>query len=217
LISTLTNLLNELGIHQLYLFFALSWGILQVFLMPPFMFPDEEGHFLRSWGVADLQLVQPELRLILPENVLKLVDEINHAQIKEKKIGFGRIKPYFKDDIGSITKESYVHFCAYNWLGYIPQAVGITLVKIFHGSPLHALYSGRLLNLLTGVLLIYLAIKSLPFGREIFLIVALLPMTMHQMSSLSNDALTIAGLLFFLLKYFIFIRKIELQIVVLFI
>ena len=134
---------------------------------------------------------------MVPENILRMAVEVDPVKVKNKLCFFNDVKKYFKERVSSIEKEVSNHFCAYNPIGYIPQAVGIRFGRILDLSPLHIFYLGRLFNLLAAVFLIFNAIKFAPFGKEIFLFTGLLPMTIHQLASLSCDALTISGLMFF--------------------
>ena len=193
----MSKLKNWLDIQHIFLFFALSWGIIQLFILPPFQVPDEQTHFLRAWGVSNFQFVCKDMKVMVPENILRMAVEVDPVKVKNKLCFFNDVKKYFKERVSSIEKEVSNHFCAYNPIGYIPQAVGIRFGRILDLSPLHIFYLGRLFNLLTAVFLIFNAIKFAPFGKEIFLFTGLLPMTIHQLASLSCDALTISGLMFF--------------------
>lgn len=80
---------------------------------------------------------------------------------------------------------------------YIPQALGITLARLFGMNSICLLYLGRLFNLLFFVFMTSLSIKRLPFGKEVLLGVALLPMTLHLSASFSYDVM-IMGCMFYL-------------------
>ena len=51
-----------------------------------------------------------------------------------------------------------------------------------------ALFLGRLANLLLFAALPALAVKVAPFGKRVFTVAALLPMTLHLAASFSRDA-----------------------------
>ncbi len=85
---------------------------------------------------------------------------------------------------------------------YFPQAIGMFIGKIFHGSPLSLLYIGRVFNLLFSIVIIYLAIRITPFFKWIFLLLGLMPMTLSLCASLSKDAMIIS-LAFLLIALFL--------------
>lgn len=193
--------------HHLFLFFALVWGIVQLLIMPPFQVPDEPGHFLRAWGVSDGQFVNHELNVRIPENVIKLWKDTEIIDVRNGKCCFKKLLTHLNDKIDSKETIVAVAFCAYNPIGYIPQSIGINIAKKFNLSPLYAFYFGRFFNLLVGAILIFYAIKYVPFGKDIFLFTALFPMTIHQLASFSNDALTLSGLMFLTSQIIYFSQK----------
>ncbi len=80
-------------------------------------------------------------------------------------------------------------------LAYLPQALGIAAARLLNLNTLPLLYLGRVCNLLFFVLMTWLAMKRLPFGKEVLFGVALLPMTLHLSASYSYDVM-IMGCLF---------------------
>ena len=80
-------------------------------------------------------------------------------------------------------------------LAYAPQAAGVALGRLLNLNTLSLLYLGRVCNLLFFVLMTWLAMKLLPFGKEVLFGVALLPMTLHLSASFSYDVM-IMGTLF---------------------
>ncbi|MET1032960.1 MAG: DUF2142 domain-containing protein, partial [Candidatus Saccharimonadales bacterium] len=101
---------------------------------------------------------------------------------------------------GDRTFVDFPETAVYSPISYIPQTIGIVLVKFFNPPMLVVLYAARIINLLVFIALIFLAIKLMPVGRWILVVVALLPMTIQQMSSASQDTVTI-GIIFIALAY----------------
>ena len=77
---------------------------------------------------------------------------------------------------------------------YLPQAAGIAIARILRLDSLKLAYLGRLCNLLFFVGITWLALKRMPFGREVLFGVALLPMTLHLSASFSYDVMILAGM-----------------------
>ena len=82
-------------------------------------------------------------------------------------------------------------------IAYVPQAIGISAARLLGLNTLCLLYFGRLCNLLFFIGMLYLAVKRIPFGKEVLLGVALLPMTLHLAASFSYDVM-ILGCMFLL-------------------
>lgn len=80
---------------------------------------------------------------------------------------------------------------------YGPQALGMALVRAMDWGTLPLLYLGRLCNLVFFVFMTWLAMKRLPFGKEILFGTALLPMTLHLSSSFSYDVMIMGCMFYF--------------------
>lgn len=82
-------------------------------------------------------------------------------------------------------------------LAYVPQALGISLARVMHLNSIWLAYLGRLCNLLFFVAMNALAMKRLPFGKEVLFGVALLPMTLHLSASFSYDVMIMGCMFYF--------------------
>ncbi len=97
---------------------------------------------------------------------------------------------------GPVKVLSYVSH--YGPIGYLPQAVGVGVGRLIGAPPLISFYLARLANLLVAVTLLFFAVRLAPFGKQLFVLIALLPVTMLELASVSCDALTIAGAILFI-------------------
>ncbi len=77
-------------------------------------------------------------------------------------------------------------------LAYVPQALGFTLARALDLSSIALLYLGRFFNLLLFAAVGTLTIKQLPFGKNVFFGVSILPMSLHLAASLSYDVVILA-------------------------
>lgn len=77
-------------------------------------------------------------------------------------------------------------------LAYVPQALGFTLARVLGLNSIALLYLGRFLNLLLFAAVGVLTIKRLPFGKNVFFGVSILPMSLHLAASLSYDVVILA-------------------------
>ena len=190
----------------IFLVIALAWGLLQVFIVPPLQVPDEGDHWFRAWALTDGQLTaDPQGMLELPGTFANAVGFYT-GQISDTRVlpaslvglpGFTGYEDLFNGagSSSSVTVASRVGF--YGPVGYLPQAAGIGLGRLVGASPLVCFYLARLANLVAAVTLLFFAIRLAPFGKQLFVLIALLPMTMFELASVSCDALTIAGAIFF--------------------
>ena len=88
----------------------------------------------------------------------------------------------------------------YSPVQYIPQSIGIAIARIFTSRTLVMAYFGRIMNAIMSIILMYLAIKLIPFGKKILFTIAFIPIAVEGFTSLSADAITIS-ISFLLLAY----------------
>ncbi|MCI8465131.1 MAG: DUF2142 domain-containing protein [Lachnospiraceae bacterium] len=175
--------------EKLFLVCALVLGTVWMFLMPPLSAPDEIVHYSTAYQWSNRML------LIEP------VDEDGLIRMRAEDAG----APF--TILNSHTKENYqVFFDALSEpcqdssmvsftyepvkmgiFPYFPQAVGITIGRLLHLGWAGTMLLGRLGNLLFFVFCMYQAIKRAPFGKMIFFVVSMLPMTQELVSSFSYD------------------------------
>ena len=92
--------------------------------------------------------------------------------------------------------------------GYLPQALGIFIAKLFDMNVIWMLWLGRIFNLICYAGLISLAIKKSPVLKIPLLAVACIPLSIYQAASVSIDSMII-GLGILTIAYFIYLYKAE--------
>gem|GEM_PF-370940 len=70
----------------------------------------------------------------------------------------------------------------------LPSALGIALARLLGLSSILLFYMGRFFNIIFASILICLAVRITPIGRNAMMAAALLPMTLHLVGSYSYDA-----------------------------
>jgi len=196
----MSAMLRDIKIENIYLAAALTFGLLFVFINPPFTgVPDEGAHFFKAWSVANGQLKCTGHDAI-PKTAAELPDKIQPVKIQKidgKKISGSKMKDALLAKDSGETQMIGGIICGAVPFGYISPAIGLNIGRLLHFSPLLDFYLARLFNLLLAVFLTYWAIRIIPFGKIIFLLVALLPITIQQFASLSYDALHISLIFLF--------------------
>jgi len=201
--------IGKLSVQRIFLFFSVTWGVLTVFLTPPFQVPDENVHFFRIYHISTGHFVaginHNQIGGFIPESVLRLDSVFSKIRFKP-----GR-KVSREDWLHAINiplnpeRQSFANFqfvAHYSPVPYLPQTLGLMLPRLLQLRPLFLLYAARLGNLFIWTILIYLAIGITPLSGWMFLLVALLPMSVFQGASVSGDAM--ANGLAFLLTALIF-------------
>ncbi|MDY7991475.1 DUF2142 domain-containing protein [Paenibacillus polymyxa] len=188
-------------VENKFLIIALLFGLCWMFLLPPFQAPDEESHFFRAYGISSGKLICENIGVsnagsYLPDNInlfqqsLGAEDIKFHYEVKQDLSKFQKAKNMYPSNTESFL--AYGNACAYSPIPYIPQVLGIEFGKLFHASWLIIFYLARLINFLAFIGVIYYTIKISPKLKYLILLLALMPMMLHQAVSLSPDALTVS-------------------------
>lgn len=181
---------------NIFLAAALIGGVLFVLLTPPFQVPDEHTHFYRAYQVSEGGWLAERRGESSGGALPRSVADVNtHSEVMfhpERKLKAS----YIFDALSTPLAPQQRRFVAFENttiiapLPYLPQAAGIAIGRWLDLPPLALMYLGRLTNLLTWALLVYVAILTLPFYRRTLALLALLPMSLFQAASLSADAFT---------------------------
>jgi hypothetical protein len=205
--SAASRALDRARLEYVFLVVALFWGVAQVFLMPPLQVPDEGDHWFRAWAMTDGQFTADKQGMLTLPGVFARTVDIYTGLVSDSTIlppslegqpGFSGYEDMFDGPGPPDTVRIVSRVANYGPIGYLPQAAGIAVGRLIGAPPLICFYLARLANLLAAVTLLFFAIRLAPFGKQLFVLIALLPVTMMELASISSDALTIAGAVFFI-------------------
>lgn len=146
----------------IFIIFAFIFGVIFMFLTPPYKVPDESSHLLRACEVAD--------GIFYNKTPAQNVDCDKYIQKQ-----FSLIRPA---EVYQVT--------GYPPVLYAFSALGLNAGKLWGGAVMF--YLGRIFNLLMWIALIAVAIRITPVFKYQFLFAALLPMSVYVGMSLSADA-----------------------------
>ena len=176
---------------------ALLFGSVFVFLIPPFQSPDEPSHFLRAFQVSEgaffPETADRRLGGDLPASLMQLRDsfsflKMNYDARVDKKLIFNCLNiPLDK------TRRAFADFpntAVYAPTAYPAQAIAIGALRGCGGTPLQMLYAARLANLLLWILLVFAAIRMMPFAQHLLAAFALLPASLAMAASANADVMT---------------------------
>ncbi|HLF77019.1 MAG TPA: DUF2142 domain-containing protein, partial [Dehalococcoidia bacterium] len=179
------------------LFFAYIGVALAIFAfyVPPFQKSDELAHFYRAVSLTNLDLVcktdADGNRYYPMKQKYAAVESVFHvwdvALQYNKKFDNSWLNARFTDP--SYQQEVRVdHPCDFSPLGYAPSSAGVLLGKPFE-SPLASLYLGRLAGALFFLGGVIVALKVTPERyRPLVYLYAALPSVLHQVTTISYDA-----------------------------
>ena len=180
---------------------ALLFGALFAAVTPPFQTPDEPAHFYRAYlvseGRLDLLPARDRTAAPLPVSVHRIGTDLLAGLPfhPERKIAPRAILEAFRIPLTPGRREPvfFHNTLQYTFLPYVPQAIGIAAGRLLGAPPLALLYLARLTNLLCGALAIAFAVRRLPALAWLAAMVALTPMSLSLLGSVSADVTTIAS------------------------
>ena len=186
--------------HWAFLAVLLAASCLYTMVLPPYSSPDEEGHFnsayrmVNRWdGYGDKDF---EYRTFYKRGSDK-------SKVFEEKYTTPLTYDYIYENFGEKCTDSEFAAFPESWLVtdfkgvYFVGALAIKLSHILGLGYVGMMYLGRLFNLLFFGICTFFAIKITPVGKEIFMTLALLPITLHLSNSFSRDVFVFSmGFLF---------------------
>lgn len=198
-LSSETGRIDEKVILRAWVITCSVLGCLYCFLMPVGCVPDEDYHYKHSYMYSDILLGQEfetnsltmrrcdaEIDVLVSTDVYANADDyraVMNTPIFASEADAQQITHTF--DHRSLSFSS-------NWPQIrLPSALGITLGRVLNLNGFLTFYLGRLFNLGYYMALVYAAIRISTIGRNAFIAVSLLPMTLHLAASLSYDATAI--------------------------
>lgn len=200
--------------EKIFVLFALFFGFLMVFLIPPFQSPDETAHLCRAYGISRGQFfpqkVNGSVGSFLPENLLKFLKASTNSDSMD--LFFAKPVKYSPEKIKLISKinidnnktifTDYANMARLSPISYLPQSTGILVASLFSKSIFWILIAGKIVTLLFYTLLGYYSIKSIPFLKWACVFWLLCPMSLSLGASISADAVLISVSVLYISKIF---------------
>lgn len=202
--------------EKVFLLFFSFYGLITLFLMPPFQIPDEHRHFYNSYKFSKRIYSNPAN---LPSLLVEFVENTKFNKISESSenkehllnlINLSKIK---LSEEKKNQKEVYLEttVAMYNPIVYIPQSLGLTIGSFLKLPILFGFYLGRLFVFLVCLITTYLSIKEAPQKiKSLILITSLFPTVVQEAISYSVDALINAFSFLFIAYFFkLYLKKYE--------
>lgn len=184
---------KDLKPEKALLYIVPIFAILMSITIPVSRGHDEFAHWIRSYEVSEGVLLTPiidnQAVTTLPKAVQNVVAEREKAVFKYvDAIKLLDVK-IDENDVGPFYNPNAATYC---FVQYLPQATGINIGQLFTDNPLLLAYMARLVNLITCMIILYFAIKLIPFGKNILLLIATIPIAIEGFTTMSPDGITIA-------------------------
>ncbi len=178
------------------------FGMAFMFVMPPFSCPDEKYHFLGAYHLSNMMMgvkddTASRHAMVRKEDADFLLNE--HPGIDDYSLLFSAGSWTGKADSELVLFEDEKYYDCF-YLGYLPQVIGITIGRLLGLRQLPTMMLARMFSLATFLFFFVLALKTIPFGKELLSLIALFPMTLELISGISYDGIVLGMSFFFIAK-----------------
>lgn len=196
--------------ERIFLAVAAGAGLLMILSLPPHKVGlDEEIHFGRAWYFFDTLAgketvtVHPVMNDLITASMNNWPESIPQSEEERKEE-----ERFWNTNLSWNTSAPSDEYQQENYqvklytFSYLPQALMIQLGRSLH-LPFTWIYQmGRLGNLILYCAVVFLAIRKIPFGKRIMLVLALMPTAMFSAVTYTYDttvtAFTFLGLAYLL-------------------
>ncbi|MDK2936171.1 MAG: hypothetical protein PWP62_1179 [Eubacteriaceae bacterium] len=180
----------------------IGFGCLMAVMTPILDTPDETAHFSRA-----MYLVQGDLKVQAEDSQLLISQDYQIIKSEQGETVVNNDLSVADTSLKIVESDGLKATNAYSFISYIPQALGLGIGRFLNLTLLWSYYLGRITNVITYALLAAIAIRLTPVYKNIFFMIATMPMSVYLAASYNQDAfgmgmilLTIALFLFLLNK-----------------
>ncbi len=174
---------------KIYLVIALLFGLAFLVTSPPCAVPDEPVHLYRIFRIAQGTFFSgAEIKLPDLDAYCDLCNLVGFD--RESQNLKTQLKMFLTSPGGSLDDKGLVE--SYTPLPYLPAATSVKALMFLKPNLAVFLYVARLATFLAALAITYYAICITPYGRWLFVVLALMPTRLFLMASFSPDAITSA-------------------------
>lgn len=169
-----------------FLVLGIVWGMLFMLFFPPNTTPDERAHEATAYAKANTILGKEALDS--QGNVI--VRKTDAAILDVNDISLDTYK-YIYDALKDTTDEDRISFARgplnVPIMAHFPQTIGVAVGWLIHANGMVTLYIGKLFAVLFYLICCYFAIKWIPWGKMVLMVISLFPMSLELAGSFSYD------------------------------
>ena len=204
LIVFILAVFRKASVGRIFIISAVFLAFIYSFLIPPYCVPDERAHIDAVYSISnDLMGIEKNSA---PGRIYKRACDIDNTKENTMDVTVERYRETFQSLFEKAENEKLVLASADNpvgnvtFLNYLPAAFGFTIARIMHFNMMTMIMFGRWMNALVSIILMWIGIKKIPFGKVTLAIIGLFPIVLQQISSCSYDGILI-GAVFVYLAY----------------
>lgn len=182
---------HQWKIEKIFLIFGITIGSIFTLAMPLGRAPDEASHFLRIYEIleghmtSDYNAEKDLLGSEEPGDIMAVERfSVNHNGLTYKNI-IEHLGDHADGEVIFVDNTAY----GYSPISYTPQIIGMGIGKILNLPFIISAYFARFTNMFFCIIILYFCIKKTPILKEIVFLLALLPVSLQSICSLSADGL----------------------------
>lgn len=186
--------IKKAPLHTCYLPIGLVFGVIFMFIIPPYVTPDEPSHIWSTYYVSNMALgyetEDPNASI-----ALRVCEVASPLQSYVTRDSYNQLFEYM---VMPVEEDSLSLMDTYNTYNkplylYVIPSIGVTIGRLLSLGVVPTLLLGTLCSMLFFVGSAYYAVKKVPFGKMIMVGFCLLPMVLQQTSSFSYDCMLLAS------------------------
>ncbi len=184
--------------ENFFVVLAAAFGVFFAFINPPLQECDGVTHLYRSMDVSYGNVFSPIITVSHEEGVIHIPQNMDGGLFRQLPVNSGAGGSYVSQlQAQSFSNETQKMQYSGNIpsFAYYPQAIGLGIGRIFHVSIYGSIVLARLFNLLAYVVILYFAIKKMPVYKTFMTVLAVMPLSLYQAASCSQDSV-LNGLVF---------------------
>lgn len=173
-------------LEDIFLAIAIPIGTLYWITLVPGIIPDEQFHYNEIFQLLNGNLFRTKY------DVIEMPVYDNYLAARE-----------------ALVNQNFIEFFVsgqrtggYSYLLYLPATIGVVLGRIFNLTTLGTIYVGSYFNFIMYIIIGYYIIKILPLCKNAAFVYLLNPMLLHQVTSVSCDAMIMLSCLLFITYIF---------------
>lgn len=166
-------------ISQIFLTLMLIIGLPFLVFIIPGQVADENVHYYTSYSIFNGNLLDLESIVDGP----KQLNDYDRYKLKN----YADLNEIIDMNNNKFTVKATTS--GYPSIFYLPSSVGIKLSETLNFPLFLGFYIGRLFNFITFLIIAFIALEIIPFGKYLLFVYMFNPMFIHQVISLSCDGL----------------------------
>ena len=176
--------------EQVFLYVVPMFCLLFTIAMPISKGHDETIHWYKVYEQAEGRILGEQGKVVLPKGV------IGAFVLENPKTKITNYSAIFENEDHTINNQ-YIEMesrtATYSPITYLPQIIGIKIGSLFTNNAIILAYIARISNIASCMFLLYMAIKKIPYGKNVIFLLSMIPIAIEGFSTISADGMAIAS------------------------